>query len=498
MDKPTLTPPELRRKKAEVDGRLKAKESESSALIVDFATEGRTVTETEWAKADGLTAEILQLRKLSDAFSTQIVAAERWEAVDNALTEDRSGRLDSKEQMPHNDERNTRHGRFGYSLMKVLRNGIDPRKYPLDGIEREVHDEMNKERKLHNMREARGVQVPWDLPIDFTASMRAAKREGRSLSELREMQKLRRELAETRDLTTGLNTGAGAGSIPVVLSDTMIDILRPRMVTVSAGARLMTDMQGLFAIPRQATTSTFYMVNQGVNVTTSNPTIDQVPFAPRTGGAQNNYTRQFMEQTNQDAEMLVREDQAAVIARGVETQGLNGSGTSGAPLGILPDPQIATYALGTNGAAPSWTQIVTMEAWVASHNADVGTMSYVTDALTRGTLKTTAKIGSTFPIYLWNTESATPLNGYPCYITNLLPQNIVKGSGTSLHAMIFANWSDMIYAFWSGMDVIVDPYTQAANGGVIITTLQDFDVNKRHHESFVNCSDIISMTGPVI
>ena len=141
-----------------------------------------------------------------------------------------------------------------------------------------------------------------------------------------------------------------------------------------------------------------------------------------------------------------------------------------------------------------------MEAYVAYFNADVGNMGYVCDALTRGTLKTTLKISaSSFPIYLWNSEAPdSPVNGYPSPVTNLLPQNISKGSGTNLHAMIFGNWEDLIYAFWSGMDVILDPYTAAPQGAVNIITLQDFDVNVRHYQSFANCTDIISnITAPV-
>ena len=243
------------------------------------------------------------------------------------------------------------------------------------------------------------------------------------------------------------------------------------------------------------------MVTQGANVTASNQTIDQVPFSPHTGGVQTTYTRQLLEQTNQDAEMFVREDQAAVVARGVETAALNGQGSNGFPLGLLQNMQIAIFPLGANGAAPSWAQIVSMQAYLAYFNADVGSLGYITDALTRATLQTTVKVAaSTFPIYLWNTEAPTaPVAGYPCGVTNLLPQNIVKGTGTNLHSMIYGNWADMIYAFWSGMDTIVDPYTQAANGGVVITTLQDFDVNIRHYQSFSNCVDIVSgITAPII
>ena len=242
-------------------------------------------------------------------------------------------------------------------------------------------------------------------------------------------------------------------------------------------------------------------MTQGANVTASNQTIDQVPFSPHTGGVQTTYTRQLLEQTNQDAEMFVREDQAAVVARGVETAGLNGQGSNGFPLGLLQNPQIAVFALGPNGTAPSWTQLVSMQSYLAYFNADVGSLGDISDALTRATLQTTLKISaSTFPIYLWNTESpVAPVAGFPCGVTNLLPQNIVKGSSTNLHAMIFGNWADMIYAFWSGMDTIVDPYTQAANGGVVITTLQDFDVNIRHPQSFANCVDIVSgITPPII
>jgi HK97 family phage major capsid protein len=516
LDKPQLTPPELRRRKAEIDGKLKAKEQESSRLIMDYSTDGRTVTDAEWTTADGLTAEILQLRRLSQGLAQQVESAERWAAVDDDLNGDGSnldgsGRLDRSDPMPHNDPNNTRGERHQYSMLKAIRSGMaDYYKRPdwkLDGLELETHQEMVKKRAgQEGLHPLRGILIPLDLPIDRRASLRFAERAGFDVSAMalrrvpRGITPLQaaRNRIEARASGT-FDTTAGGGAIPTILDTTIIELLRARMVTPGLGARFMTDMQGLFAIPRQSTASAFYMVSQGGSVTATNQTIDQVPFSPHTGGVQTIYTRQLLEQINVDAEMFVREDQAAVVARGVETAAFNGQGSGGFPLGILNNMQIAVYALGANGAAPSWTQIVTQEAYPAYFNADVGSLSYVTDALTRGTLKTTAKIGSTYPIYLWNTEAPDfPVNGYPCPITNLLPQNIAKGSGTNLHVMIFGNWEDLIYAMWSGMDTIVDPFTQAANGGVVITTLQDFDVNIRHYQSFCNCTDVISLTAPVI
>ena len=494
LDKPQLTPPELRRKKSEIDGKLKALDEEQARRLDELSGDDVKLDDPRWKSADEYRDKREPLIKLSSMYSSQIVAADKWEIADTAINagaEDTANERGMDQDLPHNDPKNTRKGRLGYSLLKAMRSNLadiaNRPDWKLSGLELEVHDELNKKRIAQDRPSARGIMIPHDLPIDRRAAERFARNSNLSTQFQREDR-------------SGFDTTAGGGSIPTILDTTMIELLRARMVTIGMGAKSLTDMQGLFAIPRQSTASTFYMVTQGASVTASNATIDQVPFSPHTGGVQTQYTRQLLEQTNQDAEMFVREDQAAVVARGVETAGLNGQGSNGFPLGLLQNIQIPVYALGTNGAAPSWTQLVSMQAYLSYHNADVGSLGYVTDALTRGTLQTTAKIGSTFPIYLWNTEApAAPVAGFPCGITNLLPQNIVKGSGTNLHAMIYGNWNDMIYAFWSGMDTIVDPYTQAANGGVVITTLQDFDVNIRHPQSFANCADIISgITAPII
>jgi HK97 family phage major capsid protein len=479
-DKPPQTPPEIRRK-------IAALKAEGRNLFAEYSKDGREVTDDEFAKLEEISHRQVQLDRL-------LVHAERWHAVDSDLAEGRGRLGPSLELGPHDDPNNTRNGLHQDSLMKVMRHHLDPRRFPLDGLEAEVHDELVKQHRQSNLT-IRGVLVPWNLPIDLAASLRMARRAGMSEAQLGGMLSTRQQLAALRaeERAAGtLDTTAGAGSIPTILSDTMIDLLRARMVTFGLGARIMTGMQGKFAIPRQIQASTFYMVGEGGPISPSNQKIDQVPFSPHTGGVVTSYTRQFLEQTNQDAESFVREDQAAVVARGVEYAAFNGQASNGFPMGILQNPSIDNYAMGTNGGAPTWAMLVALESHIAYFNADVGSLSYVTTALMRGTYKVTLKIsGSSFPIYLWNTEGGdAPVNGYPCAISNILPQNITKGSALAkCHPTIFGNWQDMIFAFWSGMDTIVDPYTQADSGGVRIVTLQDFDVNVRHFESFSMCLD---------
>jgi HK97 family phage major capsid protein len=232
-------------------------------------------------------------------------------------------------------------------------------------------------------------------------------------------------------------------------------------------------------------------VAEGTAPTGSNPTVDQVPFTPRTCGAFTDITRRLAEQINTDAEMFVREDLAAIVARGVDAAALNGTGAANQPLGILNNTNVPVEPLGTNGGPPTWQMVINLETDVAKANADIGALAYMTNAPARGKMKQVTKIAQpTFPRFLWD-EDPDPVNGYPAFVTNQIPSTLTKGTATGVcSAIIFGNWNDLIFAFWTGQDVIVDPYTGSSAGTLRIVTLQDVDINVRHPLSFANCVDM--------
>jgi hypothetical protein len=53
---------------------------------------------------------------------------------------------------------------------------------------------------------------------------------------------------------------------------------------------------------------------------------------------------------------------------------------------------------------------------------------------------------------------------------------------------VFANFSDIMIGFWSGLDIMVDPYTGSASGTVRVVAMQDYDVAIRHPESICKLS----------
>ena len=66
--------------------------------------------------------------------------------------------------------------------------------------------------------------------------------------------------------------------------------------------------------------------------------------------------------------------------------------------------------------------------------------------------------------------------GYPVLATASVPTGLTKGNGTSLTALVFANWRDLLVNLFSAVDIIVNPYLQCVDGVTRFTALQDVGV----------------------
>lgn len=85
---------------------------------------------------------------------------------------------------------------------------------------------------------------------------------------------------------------------------------------------------------------------------------------------------------------------------------------------------------------------------MAVENADLGSLAYLTNSKVRGAMKTTEKSQGTARFLMEGGE----VNGYKTVVTNLVPADIKKGTGTNLSAMIFGNFADVVLCSmgWSG------------------------------------------------
>jgi HK97 family phage major capsid protein len=436
-----------------------AKRAECRKIVDDVAAspEIRDMNPDEKSRFEKGMAELEvikgQIAQLSALDADEDAAEEEEEAVPEPRSHRRSAPIGQAPAI-HTDKKS-------YSILRALRLAVDGK--ALDGLEGEVSKEIEK----RTGRKAEG----FFLPTGSDPEIRALMDRGRS--------------AERRDLTTT----TGAGGIFNVPELPLIELLRAKLVVASLGAKYLTGMQGTFSIPRQSGTASVFWVAEGSPATASNPSLDQVAFTPKVAIAATTLTRKFINQTSLDAEQLVKEDLAEMMARELDRVAINGSGTN-QPLGILANTTIQTnssgLAIGTNGGPVTFASVVGMESQVAAFNADRGSLAYLTSPSQRGKLKTAPKIGTTFPTFIWEDGE---VNGYRAEVTTNVPSNIIKGSGTGLSALIYGNFNDLIIAQWDGVDVLINPYTPQLNGGVTVSMNLSVDVQVRHAESFAIITD---------
>lgn len=275
-----------------------------------------------------------------------------------------------------------------------------------------------------------------------------------------------------------VTTTVGADIIQdTLLTDNFIDMLRNRMVVQQAGATVLTDLSGgIVSIPKQTGGATLYWVAEDGDITESNQTFSDVNLTPKTAGALSSITRLMLVESSVDIERMVRDDLAKTLALGIDAAALNGTGASNQPTGIastsgINDPSVSALA---------WSDVVKFETMVASDNADLGKLAYITSPKVRGHWKVTDKASGAAQ-FIWQ-GGPNPVNEHPCYISNQVSD--IKGAGTNESQVFYGNWADLIIAMWSGIDILVDPFTYGKKGRVQLVSLVNLDLGVRNAVSF--------------
>ncbi len=170
-----------------------------------------------------------------------------------------------------------------------------------------------------------------------------------------------------------------------------IDVLRNASSVMQAGARMLGGLSGDVKIPKKTTAaSAGWIATEGGASAESEMVVGQVSMTPKTLGAHTDVTRQLLIQSSMDVEAMMRDDLAQAIATAIDLAGLEGSGSSGQPTGILNTSGVNTVTAFA-AANPTFAEVVTLETAVAEDNALTGNLAYILPASMYGALKTTEK-----------------------------------------------------------------------------------------------------------
>jgi len=368
--------------------------------------------------------------------------------------------------LPHQDRNATGNGRHGYSLFRAIQGQIDAiqGRGQLDGLEYEVHCELEKLRG----KPAAGLIVPWDAPVS-------------------------RDLLPNNIHRRDLSTSTGAGAVGDYTMPTMIDILRAKLPIVQLGASLITDQRQQFSLPRTtATVTTGNVATEGTTVAASNPTIDDLSFTYHSIEAKTKLTRQFVLGSSVSAENYITDQIVKTVANKLQSDCLNGAGSSGAVKGLFKFTNgtegIYVLAAGSNGAALTWANILSLVGNVNSANSGDDSQAFILSPKLASFFMGTVKVASQARFIL---DSDNMIAGYKYATTSLAPDNLTKGTSSGVCSAIgFGNWSDMIIGMFTGIDLFVDPYS--AQPHVNVTGAVDFDMHVAHPAAWAICVDALT------
>jgi HK97 family phage major capsid protein/HK97 family phage prohead protease len=271
-----------------------------------------------------------------------------------------------------------------------------------------------------------------------------------------------------RDLNVGTATAGGNLVATELDAGSFIELLRNASALDQAGATVLTGLTGNVAIPRQSGAGTAYWVAESGAPSESQQTIDQVSLTAKTVAAYVDYSRRLMIQSSIDVENMVRADLATVLALKIDLAGLYGTGSNSEPLGLKLTTGVGTESF--TAATPTFAEVVALESDIATANALLGSPVYLMNAAMRGGLKTKAKDAGSGLFVMEGGE----VNGYQGILSNQVASN----------DLWFGNFADLIIGYFSGLDLMVDPYTNSTSGTVRVVAMQDVDIAVRHPQSF--------------
>ena len=285
-----------------------------------------------------------------------------------------------------------------------------------------------------------------------------------------------------RDLTV-VNSSAAIGTDH--LASSFIDFLHTRSDVLSR-CTMMSGLTGNVSIPRlTGSSSAAWYAEQGT-IGESTPTFDAVTLSPEVLAGMVSYSRKMMAQSLPNVESIVRRDLATVIGLELDRSVINGSGSSNQPRGILNTTGIGDVAIGTNGGAPQWVDTMNLIQEVASANAD-GRGVFIVNSATEAFLRATPRIASTDSRMML--EGSEGIAGREVLVSNNVPSNLTKGTGTGLSAIIYGNLSDVMIGTWGGLEIVVDPYTDLATSTIRLAAFYHVNLALRHPESFAAIKD---------
>ena len=236
--------------------------------------------------------------------------------------------------------------------------------------------------------------------------------------------------------------------------------LRDALVLSAAGANFMTGLVGNVSIPTYSG-STVGWAGEVDAAKDGAGTFGEVELSPKRLTAYVDISKQFLIQDSVSAEALLRKDIVDALSNKLEATILGAvAGDATKPAGLFA------------GVTADTAAILKMEQTLEEKNVG-GNIKFIASPAAKAVLRTTAVGGTKSDLRML--MEGNEIDGISTLVTN----------GMTSKGLILGNFNDLVIGQWGGIDLTVDPYTQAANGKIRLVVNAYFDAKPQRADSFV-------------
>lgn len=255
---------------------------------------------------------------------------------------------------------------------------------------------------------------------------------------------------------------AGAENIATEKLD-ILEPLRANMIMSQAGATYLTGLVGNISIPAYTGSNVSWA---GETAAAANGAGDwsEIKLQPHRLTAYVDVSREFLIQSSNDAEAMLRRDIIAALGNKLEATILGAdAGTDEKPAGLFNGVTAMTTAL-------KFGDIVDAEAELDAANVS-GAYTYILSPKAKAALRTLSKDAGSGRFVLEDGE----IEGSKALVS----------SNVAAKGMVVGDFTDYVIAQWGAIDLVVDNYSVATEGKVRLVVNAYFDAKPRRATSFV-------------
>jgi HK97 family phage major capsid protein len=360
----------------------------------------------------------------------------------------------------------------------------------IEGTIEEMKSNLEEERRAH----LPGVEVSKEGEREAFSLARACRAIGaRDFSNAPYENEVFQNMSQ-KAMSQGIDS-AGGYIVPEEAISRVIERLKAEVIAYKLGAVDMAASGSPISVPRLSASATAYWVSENSTITASDLTFQQVSMTPKTAACRVVLSNLLLETSMPTADSVIEQDIATQLGVALDTGILDGSGSSGEPLGVMNETGVGQIASVTASGDKinGLDKLTDFIDSLSGFNALKGSLGWAIHPSILSYIRAmTMDYTSTTTVPLNNQivaeGPAYSILGYPYYTSTSMG---TPNGTTGTKSICFGNWNDLMVARWGGLRLAAS--TDGDNAFSLdqthIRATVRADVAVRHAASFAISSD---------